>query len=58
MTNVLDRLVTEFHDVEKSVKGVAQPFICLLPNCIREATEEDVTNCAVYFHAIYEMLIV
>jgi len=44
MTNVLDRLVTEFHDVEKSVKGVAQPFICLLPNCIREATEEDVNK--------------
>jgi len=51
MINVLDCLATEFRDVEKSVNGFAQPFICLLPNRIREATEEDANKlCRLFPH--------
>ena len=42
MISVLDRLATEFRDVQRSAESVAQPFACLLPQRICKISDDDV----------------
>ena len=44
MISVLDRLATEFRDVQRSAESVAQPFACLLPQRICKISDDDVAN--------------
>ena len=44
MISVLDRLATEFRDVQRSAESVAQPFACLLPQRICKISNDDVAN--------------
>ena len=43
MISVLDRLATEFRDVQRSAESVAQPFACLLQR-ICKISDDDVAN--------------
>ena len=44
MISVLDRLATEFRDVQRSAESVAEPFACLLPQRICKISDDDVAN--------------
>ena len=44
MISVLDRLATEFRDVQRSAESVAQPFACLVPERICKISDDDVAN--------------
>ena len=44
MISVLDRLATEFRDMQRSAESVAQPFACLLPQRICKISDNDVAN--------------
>ena len=49
MISVLDRLATEFRDVQRSAESVAHPFACLLPQRICKISDDDVANLCCKF---------
>ena len=44
MISVLDRLATEFRDVQRSAESVAQPFACLDMTLVAEALTNNTQN--------------
>ena len=49
MISVLDRLATEFGDVQRSAESVAHPFACLLPQRICKISDDNVANLCCKF---------